>query len=98
MTKTLHPILDAVGPDVKKSVAKKPASRWRNKYFNTENILFAHNGKSEWFDGEWRGREVWQSRDIAETAAQRWLAKWAHNLRGRTQYIGAFPIDDEQPQ
>jgi hypothetical protein len=76
----------------KQNSGKKPASRWRNKYWSPVQCVFIERTEEA---GEHFGKGSHPSRDVAETVAAEWLAQVGVRIYPYVKYLGAFPIDGE---
>jgi hypothetical protein len=71
--------------DFKREPVKEPAKRWRNKFFWTGLQVFA-SGETRGPGVEW-GKNIWPSREVAETKAIEAIEEWA-----RTKTCGRYLI------
>lgn len=92
--KVLDPELDH-----KEERIEKPAPRWRNKYWAGVPFRFAQRT----VHGEWWGRDIWPSEDIARTKAgefilvmEAWLLSMGvEPTNDIFDWFGAFPEEEE---
>ena len=84
-----------IAPELKQSVAKKPASRWRNRWFASHPVRF-NNGTTQ-MPGTYSGYLVHPSKEVAEQRAVDWLDEHVRKYRcdGGCRHLGAYPDEGQ---
>jgi hypothetical protein len=78
--------------DIKQSSGKKPASRWRNKYWSPVTQFWSNAAPDG--PGEFWGFSIHPSKDVAEANGTQAADRYIEDNRA-IKYLGAFPIDGE---
>lgn len=60
----------------KDKVSVPPAKKWRNKYCSKEPAPFGVPTEYTKGPGDWFGTNIFPSKDVAETVAERLLTDW----------------------